>query len=245
MIEEANKTKAGFLSGNQLKIMAALFMIVDHVGVLFFPSITSPMMWTRCVGRLAFPMFAFFIAEGCRYTKDRARYLGIILLMGIVFHLVYYYFMNDNMLNVFLSFSFAIALIYLWQNFISACKAKRIDGAVLGFVLLFGYAFLVYRISKIIHIDYYFGGVLLPWLVYLTKKKWLRLFFFALGITLVAVFMGKFWTVEAWGLLAVPVMALYNESRGKMRMKYFFYLFYPIHLVALYGISLLVAGGVQ
>ncbi len=230
------------MSGNQLKILAALFMIVDHVGLLFFPNISSA-MWMRCVGRLAFPIFAFFIAEGCRYTKNRARYLGVMTLMGLLFHLVYYYIMKDNMLNVFLSFSFAIALIYLWRNFVSACKAKRIDGAALGFALFFGYAFLVYEISLIVHIDYYFGGVLLPWLVYLTKKKWLRLFFFALGIMLVAVFMGKLWTVEAWGLLAVPIMALYNESRGKMRMKYFFYFFYPSHLVLLYGIYLLCMGG--
>lgn len=245
MAWEINETKEGFLSGNQLKILAALFMIVDHVGLLFFPNLASPMAWMRYVGRLSFPMFAFFIAEGCRYTKNRARYLGMMGVIGLVFHLVYYYYVGDDMMNVFLSFTFAIALIYLWQNFVSACKVKRIDGAVLGLVLFFAYAFLLYRITRIVHVDYYFGGILLPWLTYLTKKKWLRLFFFALGIALVAVFMGKFWYVEAWGLLAVPIMALYNESRGKWRMKYFFYFFYPIHLVALYGISMLVGGGLQ
>lgn len=243
MAWEINETKEGLLSGNQLKILAALFMVIDHVGLLFFPNLASSMVWMRYVGRMAFPMFAFFIAEGCRYTRNRARYLGAMGLIGLVFHLVYYFFIGDNMMNVFLSFTFAIALVYLWQNFVSACKVKRIDGAVLGLTLFFAYAVLLYRITKVVHVDYYFGGILLPWLVYLTRKKWLRLFFFALGITFIAVFTGKYWTLQICGLLAVPVMALYNETRGKWRMKYFFYFFYPIHLVALYGISLLVGGG--
>ena len=243
MISLTNGRKEGLLSGNQLKILAALFMIVDHVGALFFPELLGSMGWMRYVGRLSFPIFAFFIAEGCRYTKNRARYLGVLSLMGLVFHLVYYYVVGDEMINVIVTFAMGVALVYLWQNALAACKAKRAEGIVLGFALFVGYGFLCYEICKAVHVDYRFGGIILPWLVYLTNKKWMRLFFFALGIVVVAICMGTEKEVEVWALLSVPIMALYSGERGKMRMKYFFYLFYPIHLVALYGIYLLCTGG--
>ena len=242
MLSETKGKREGFLSGNQLKILAALFMIVDHVGALFFPGIIGPMSWMRYVGRLSFPIFAFFIAEGCRYTKNRARYLGVLSLMGLVFHLVYYYVVGDETLNVIVTFAMGVALVYAWQNALFFCREKRVFGAVLGFVLFFGYGFLCYKICKAVHVDYRFGGIILPWLVYLTNKKWMRLFFFALGIVVVAIGMGEESAVEVWALLSVPIMALYSGERGKMRMKYFFYLFYPIHLVALYGIYLLYMG---
>ena len=57
-----------FLSGNSLKIIAAIAMTVDHIGVVIFPNFAI----LRIIGRIAFPIFAFMIAEGCRYTKKQA-----------------------------------------------------------------------------------------------------------------------------------------------------------------------------
>ena len=47
------------------------------------------------------------------------------------------------------------------------------------------------------------------------------------------------WPIQYWSLLAVPLLVLYNGKPGRVRMKYFFYIFYPLHLVILYGISML------
>lgn len=232
----------GCLSGNQLKILAALFMVCDHVGMLFFPEFTPPMMYLRYIGRLVFPIFAFFIAEGCRYTKNKRKYLGTLAFLGLAFHVVYTSVMEDNSANVIVTFALGVALIFLWQIFIDAIKDKKAWRAVLGGILFVGYGVLCFFLTRKVHVDYYFGGVLLPWLVYLTKKKYLRLFLFALGIVIVCFFMGEYGEVQLWGLLAVPLMALYNGKRGEWKMKYFFYIFYPAHIVALYGISLLVMG---
>ena len=59
------------LTGNQLKILAMIAMTCDHVGLQLFPQ------WTflRIIGRLALPIYAYMIAEGCRYTRDRRKYL--------------------------------------------------------------------------------------------------------------------------------------------------------------------------
>ena len=64
----------GFLSGNVLKLLAAAFMLIDHVGVIFFPQNVT----FRLIGRLAMPIFAFMVAEGCRYTHSKLRYLLIL-----------------------------------------------------------------------------------------------------------------------------------------------------------------------
>lgn len=78
------------ISRTGLKGLAAASMVVDHVGVVLLPQ-----LWLlRCVGRLAFPIYAFFLAQGFRYTKSRAKYLarlaGFALLSEIPFDYMVY-----------------------------------------------------------------------------------------------------------------------------------------------------------
>ena len=63
-------TKSHLLSGNALKLIAAAAMVVDHAGLMFFPGNLLP----RILGRLAYPIFAFMIAEGSKYTRSRKKY---------------------------------------------------------------------------------------------------------------------------------------------------------------------------
>ena len=65
-----SKPRICVLSGNMLKIIAAVSMFIDHMGAVLFPGV----MIFRILGRIAFPIFAFMIAEGCRYTKNRIKY---------------------------------------------------------------------------------------------------------------------------------------------------------------------------
>ena len=57
------------LTKNQLKILAMVCMTLDHIGAAFFPQA----VWLRVIGRLAFPLFSYCIAEGCRYTRNKAN----------------------------------------------------------------------------------------------------------------------------------------------------------------------------
>ena len=69
------------LSAAALKCLAALFMLVDHIGMVFPTMLTELGLPTwadglpRLIGRLAFPIFAYFVAEGCRRTRFFHRYL--------------------------------------------------------------------------------------------------------------------------------------------------------------------------
>jgi hypothetical protein len=90
-----------------------------------------------------------------------------------------------------------------------------------------------------VDVDYGFFGILLPVFTSFFEDRPRRLVMFtatllALSIDLTA---GGF-IYQFWCLLAVPLLAVYNGKPGKYRMKYFFYIFYPAHLVFLYALDL-------
>ena len=68
------------LSAFDLKLLAMAAMLADHIGYLFFPQA----LWMRCVGRLAFPIFAFQVAEGWYRTCNRRRYFLRLALCGLL-----------------------------------------------------------------------------------------------------------------------------------------------------------------
>ena len=69
------------LSGNALKIIACVSMFIDHASLMLFPEI----IWLRYIGRLAFPIFAFLISEGCRYTKNKLNYFLSVFILGVTY----------------------------------------------------------------------------------------------------------------------------------------------------------------
>ena len=68
------RLKKGFLSGNQLKLIALAAMTIDHIGAYLIPD----MVIFRIIGRIAFPIFAYMLAEGCRYTRNRMKYMLVL-----------------------------------------------------------------------------------------------------------------------------------------------------------------------
>ena len=72
--------KVQILDGTTLKIIAMISMVFDHVGDMFFPDV----MWPRMIGRLAMPIFSFFIAEGFAHTRDKKKYLGRLGLFALI-----------------------------------------------------------------------------------------------------------------------------------------------------------------
>ena len=68
------------LNGFHLKLIAACTMFIDHMGHTLFPTV----LWLRCIGRLAFPIFCFLIAEGCVYTRDRRKYALRLLVFALL-----------------------------------------------------------------------------------------------------------------------------------------------------------------
>ena len=203
-----------------------LSMLMDHAGLLLFPQLE----FLRVAGRLAFPIFAYMIAEGCRYTRSRGRYLGMIALLAAVCQIVYYIFDGTLYFSVLATFCLAILSIYA----LDAWKAAPKVGTT---VVLFGTLMAVYVLNRIFIIDYGFWGCMVPFLVSIpdgTKydRLSIRVGCLGIGLLLLAMSLGG---IQYWSLLSLPVLLCYNGKRGKWKMKYFFYIFYPLHLAVLQG----------
>ena len=214
-------------------------MALDHIGLILFPQFRI----FRILGRIAFPIFAYMIAEGCRYTKNRTKYLAVIAAMGVAFQLVYFFLLGDLYQGILVTFSLAIIAIYSIEGlFRSHGIGKRLLSlAALAFVAVFGGVFPVLFADAGFAIDSELWGILLPVVIYfLPSKPWRVGSLFALLLIRGIHYAVHGVTLQWWPLLAVPMLALYNGKRGKAKMKYVFYIFYPAHLVILYGISYLI-----
>ncbi len=228
------KQKTIGLSGNALKIIALLAMTVDHMSLMLFPEV----ILLRLVGRLAMPIFAWMIAEGCTYTKNRFRYFFTVFGVGLLCQIVYLLFMQSLNQCILITFSMSLLLIYTMdlaekkKNFLSLCL-MGLTFAGVCYICVFLPGDLP---GTDFRVDYGIWGVLLPVVIYTAKAKEQKLMAAAGVLVLLAIAYGRW---QWFALLALPLIALYNGQRGKAKLKYLFYLYYPLHLAALYGISLL------
>ena len=232
-------SKPSFLSGNMLKLIGAAFMVCDHIGMILFPKIII----LRILGRIAFPIFAFLTAEGCRYTKNKLRYFLSLFLCGVVCQTVFYFYGGSLEMCVFVTFSLSILNIYalqLFKNtlFSDASPIKKILSALPFFTALC----TTWVLNVFLDIDYGFFGCILPVfaaVLHTPKSSSSKAFqvldkipfhalMTAMGIIPLAIERGD---IQIYALLAVPFLLLYSGKRGRLKMKYFFYIFYPAHLV--------------
>ena len=233
------------LSGNALKVLAAATMLADHVGLVLLPGIPA----LRFIGRLAFPIFAFMIAEGCAHSRNRLRYFLQVLLLATVCQVAYTVAMGSWFFCVPVSFSIAIALVLALEKWKNALFAGRLWQKLLWGAVFLGGVAAVWLINRLLMLDYGFWGCMMPVAASLLRKtnhipkKLARLdhnliHVLAMGVCMIplAVQLGPW---QWWSLLALPLLSCYNGRRGKYRLKYFFYIFYPAHLLAVQGLAML------
>lgn len=229
------------LDGGVLKGIAAALMLTDHVGAILLPEVLA----LRCVGRLAFPIFAFFIAEGYAHTRDFGRYFRRLAILAVVseipFNLENGAVFDLTRQNVL--FTFCLALLTL--RGLEALGRERGFGrwAGCGLVLAAGFA-----AGELLRTDYGGWGVVTVALLYLCRdgkyaKLWLLLAMAAvngLGMgSLTMPFFGGEMPIQIFAVAALPVIWLYNGQAGPKGLRRAFYVFYPAHLLVLEGIRTL------
>ena len=222
------------LTNNQLKLLAMAAMLMDHFGKQICPDV----MILQLLGRLAFPIFAYMIAEGCRYTRSRLRYFLMLFGLGAVCQLVYFVALGDLYQNILLTFSMSVAIIFSTDAFIRKKTPLR---ALLALAVAAAVLFICVPLPEMLKergfdIDYGLFGVLIPVAVYFLPNKPLRLLGEAVLILPIVWGMPPY---KWFSYAALPFLALYNGKRGKYKLKYLFYVFYPVHLVLIYALSLL------
>ena len=218
------------LSGNILKLIAAASMFLDHMGLMLFPGNGI----LRIVGRLALPIYAYMIAEGCKYTRNKKKYFGTVFGLASLCQAVYFFFSGSTYLSILFTFSLAIVCIYALQRYQQTPTAKN---GILFALAVTG----VYGLNVLLEIDYGFWGCMLPVFPAMLqgtpydKKEW-NVAMLGLGLLLLSLALGG---TQIWSLAALPLLLLYSGKRGRWKMKYFFYIFYPAHLVLLELLAIL------
>ena len=223
--------KYQFISGSALKVIAVVSMLIDHTAEALLMSRPIPLFslfgkeitvyfLMRTIGRLAFPIYAFLIAEGFRYTRSRVRYgvslLVFALLSEIPWDLIHYgvlWYAKSQ--NVFFTLFLGFACIWLYEGL----QEKR--------VLQICAILTVLLASLLLHADYGITGVCFILLMYALRDH--ELLRDAIGVGVLS---------SKWkaGLAFIP-LAFYNGKRGFIKgavFKYAFYALYPAHLLLLY-----------
>lgn len=241
-----------FLSGNKLKIFACLTMLIDHIGAILLPNV----LILRIIGRLSFPIFAFMISEGAKYTKNKIKYLATIGIIGIIWQAILIAFLKDYHFNILITFSLSIIIIYALDFFKKSffdknCKIIIKIATLLLFVAVALAPYFLQKIFNWFHYSYGFYGCMcavfasLPTLTNTDAPKWLkkfdtlylRLLCMAVPLLIYSFKAGEYQIIS---LISLGILAFYSEKRGKLSLKYFFYIFYPAHLIILYAIQFII-----
>ena len=239
-------TKIGVLNGTVLKVIAVVSMTIDHIGYIFFPQY----IWLRWLGRLAFPIFAYMIAEGCYYTRSKKKYLIMTAGIGVLCQAAMVIFRNSWNLNIMFTFALSMCLIFSLQwavgrrdVFEALSQKDETQPAAVRWipfiVILLCCIFADFGLAKIFpgfKIEYGFFGVILAVVIYIFPKKYQKLLAAAVCMLLISIV--RHIPIQYYSLFALIPLALYSGKPGKHRMKYFFYLYYPVHLAVLWGIFL-------
>lgn len=257
-----------FLSGNTLKIIAVFAMVIDHIckillqwllsnywgpmisqGQLTFEQFQQIDSFIRfdlqSVGTIAFPLFCYLLSEGFRYTKNRKRYIGSMFLFALIseipFDIGFFaeYAQKAGTFPCYLKYQNVFFTLFLGLltltgfEKLSAKSEKRIEkvkSAVLQVVCVVVFSLL----AELIHCDYGMQGILFITAFYIGRKH--RLFQILLFLLAYVGTTGDQLTLPI--LLACLLLLLYNGKRGRLHFKYFFYIFYPTHILILYLIQI-------
>lgn len=211
------------MSNFTLKWIAILCMFIDHIGAIFTP---YEFNMFRIIGRLAFPIFCFLLVEGFYHTRNVKNYvirLGIfVLLSELPFDLAFSGKITNESQNVF--FTLFIGMLVICSMRFIESKVKDNNPILCCFLCLPVIAlgcFLAYLLKT----DYEIRGILLIVAFYGLRDR-----FFVLLMVSFAILSGKY---EIYAFISMLLISLYNGKKGPS-MKFFFYLFYPGHLLILY-----------
>ncbi len=210
------------MSSATLHIIAAITMLIDHIGCFIFPS----QLWLRIIGRIAFPIYALMIAEGFHHTRSRKKYLlrlGILAVISqiplIWLSLILHVPSSPNVLFGF-------------------CAAMLVLEIVQYGPLTYPIALVAAVGAHLIGVDYGAVAVLMPVCFYAVRnmKPIYRCVCEALIILTTISFqlLTDPWGATIYMLLAIPFVALYNGKKGRFSVpKWLRYGFYPAHLLAI------------
>lgn len=215
-----------------LKIIALVTMLVDHLGYTFFHKFT----FMNYIGRLSFPLFAFMLTEGFIHTKSLKKYFSRLLIFAIISQIPYMLFLKTIVNTFSLNILFTLLLGLLALTIYDKTKNK-----FLGFLFVIFCAIIAHYLP----FDYGWFGIAIIFIFYIFKKnKLLMSICFTIAALInyfysfISTLKMEYFFILLFCLLSLIPINLYNEKKGR-DTKYFLYIFYPLHFIFLYLITLI------
>lgn len=209
-----------------LKIIALICMVVDHFAYIFLAASTPAYVVMRCVGRLAAPIFWFCLAEGYKHTSNKGEYLKRLFFSSLIMGL------GNMLISIFLDINisfttpnmfFAMTLMIVIIELISMIRNEKTL-----YLRCLSCISLVFAVLAILQLAEYKAFILASVLIfYFVENKFLKCslfccFSFILSILYLNIY-------QMFMMFAVIFFIFYSNEKPKHSLKFFFYIFYPIH----------------
>ena len=284
------------MSSLVLKLIAVITMLIDHTaascfrswGLMYAPvPFLNGISWywlCRMIGRIAFPLYCFMIAEGVHHTRNWKKYAGRLLILALVSEFPFDFGLHGlsvnlgkpNVIGQIISgadwrHQNVFFTLFLGMLCVQTAKStqqlltrlyvqKRLNGVsyvgacLFRYLLWAGMTFALGWLAKhVLHTDYGMGGVVMISMMGLIYEYWedaavwlpswlIRTAVSGFALWACCVILGS--SLEYYGMLALIPIALYNGKKGYSGkpVQIGFYLFYPVHLMALGFLFRLTAG---
>lgn len=226
-----------------LKIMAIIFMAMDHIYTYFSPAGVDIPIWFGYIGKLAAPIFFYLIVEGFFYTRSRTKYITRVFSMGIVMVGVDFLIGIDN--NIFLSIGCALVMLVGIDT--AKNKEKQLIKRILGGILA-----IVFMVVGGLFTESSIFGVAMVLIFYFFREKKIimSVLYIAIGVyPLIGAIGPNFieaatlWDYQWMMVFAIIPILMYSGKLGFSNkfIKWMFYWFYPIHLIVIVSLAKLIS----
>lgn len=207
-----------------LKLIAIVTMIIDHVGLVFFPEST----FMRVLGRIAFPIFAYHIAKGFIHTSSKLNYISRLLIFAGISQIPYMFLLQTYDFNILFTLFLSVVLI-------SCIHYKK-----WYWTILIGLVVIIPQYTPLPSFEYTWYGLVMPLLFYLFADSKRKLIIYQSILTLLFVILESEAAIQMFAILGVLLCLYFPINKFKIYLnKYFFYWFYPVHLTILLSLHIL------
>lgn len=239
------------LNSNHLKIIAIIAMTLDHMADLFYPNMPNSIVSNilHIIGRLTAPIMFFFICEGFYYTKNLGKYIKRLFLFAIISHFAYCFAFGINYIpfstgdifnqtSIMWTLAWSVVALFVVYGDTKLKEWMKWVLVILINIVTFSADWSSIAVMIIIFMYKDRGNL---------KKQMKSLMLWTSIYALVSfIFVNKnYGIIQLFVILVYPLLKMYNGERGNIKwMKWFFYLYYPLHLIIIGIVRVMMYGNV-
>lgn len=234
------------LSAYQIKVIAIVAMTIDHIAWMWVPAVTAVGQCMHTIGRITAPIMCYLLVEGYIHTHDVRKYTFRLGIFAVVSAFAFYYYENGTGISGGIPDFGMIYTLFIALLMLRVYDSEGITGWKKGVLVIMLFMLSLFG-------DWAGIGVTWPLIMYIyrdNKSIQLKLlaftaFVFAAAVAAETALSNPMYPYAALfqlgTLLAVPVLAMYNGRLGGRRGgKWFFYIYYPLHMVVIRLIDVLI-----